>query len=95
MKKFWMFAVVMCAALMIACGGDEKPSVEAKAKSYVEQLNAAAEARDKAKFKSLFDEVDKYGKSLSKDEKKKFDEIFINLASQDTKDAVRYLKSQR
>ena len=26
MKKMWMIAAVACAALMVACGGEQKPA---------------------------------------------------------------------
>ena len=92
MKKMWMIAAVACAALMISCGGEKKASVEETAKAYMEKLNAAAVAQDEDKFKQLFDEVNNYGKSLSKEEMKKFDEVYRAVASEDTKAAVRYLK---
>ena len=93
MKKMWMIAAVACAALMVSCGGGEKKaSVEETAKAYMEKLNAAAVAQDGDKFKQLFDEVNNYGKGLSKEELKKFDEVYRAVASEDTKAAVRYLK---
>ena len=93
MKKMWMIAAVACAALMVSCGGGEKKaSVEETAKAYMEKLNAAAVAQDEDKFKQLFDEVNNYGKGLSKEELKKFDEVYRAVASEDTKAAVRYLK---
>ena len=92
MKKMWMIAAVACAALMVSCGGGEKKaSVEATAMAYVVQLNAAAVAQDEAKFKQLFDEGNNYGKSLSKEELKKFQEVYRAVASEDTKAFVEYL----
>lgn len=95
MKKMWMIAAVACAALMISCGGDKKASVEDKGKSLISQLNAAAAAKDEAKFKSLVNEVNGWAEGLSEADCEKFDKLYNELASEDTKAAVNYLQSQQ
>ena len=42
MKKMWMIAAVACAALMVACGGEQKPAeAPVEAAPAVEAVEAA------------------------------------------------------
>ena len=45
MKKMWMIAAVACAALMVACGGEQKPAEAPAAEApAVEAVETPAEA---------------------------------------------------
>lgn len=44
MKKMWMIAAVACAALMVACGGEQKPAEAVEAAPEVVEAPAEAPA---------------------------------------------------
>lgn len=71
MKKIWMIAVVMCAALMVACGGEKKETVESKAEQLALQLYDAAVSEDGAKAEAAVKALYEYGKNLSEADQEK------------------------
>ena len=65
MKKIFMIAVVACAALMVACGGEKKETVESKAEQLALQLYDAVVSEDGAKVEAAVKALHDYGQNLS------------------------------
>ena len=69
MKKIWMIAVVVCAALMVACGGEKKAdSVASKAEQFAVQLYEAGLSDDAKKVEAALEALYNYGKDLPEDQ---------------------------
>ena len=72
MKKIWMIAVVMCAALMVACGGGKNSnSVEAEATKRALLLVEAIKSGDQATCEKLRKENKAWLNTLSEADQEK------------------------
>lgn len=84
MKKMWVVAAIVCAALMVSCGGkknekkDAKGGVEAKAKEFVNKMYAAEKAGDEAAAAKLQAELEAYATTLSEADLEAFEAAIMN-----------------
>ena len=77
MKKIMMFVAMM--VMFVAC----QESVEDKAKSYVENINAAREAGDIDKAEALLQEATLWTKTLSLEEQAEIAPMFVACQSRE------------
>ena len=87
MKKIMMFVAMM--VMFVAC----QESVEDKAKSYVENINAAREAGDIDKAEALLQEATLWTKTLSLEEQAEIAPMFVACQSRETqiREKVEYI----
>ena len=83
MKKIFMIAVVMCAALMVACGGEKKSnSVEAEATNRALKTIEALKSGDQAAYEKLCKENEAWSNTLSEADQEKAAAIAEKLAKE-------------
>ena len=77
MKKMWLIAVIVCAALMVSCGGEKKGGADdvskdpivAKAQEFYKRASAINEAQEK--FEQISDRMGAYFENLSEEDQAK------------------------
>ena len=77
MKKMWLIAVIVCAALMVSCGGEKKGGADdvskdpivAKAQEFYKRASAINEAQEK--FEQISDRMRAYDENLSEEDRTK------------------------
>ena len=104
MKKIWIVAVVACAALMVACGGEKKESKETPKVSVVTQAAIYTTALNTAVgndvwendyiWMSIIEDMDKYATSLSESELEQFNIVCNQLYSPTAREAIEMLAAQ-
>lgn len=70
MKKVFLMAIIAASMMFVSCSN----SPEAKAKSYLKEMIAAAEKGDKDKIEKISEEADAWEASLSAEDKAKLEE---------------------
>lgn len=88
MKK--ILAIMFAAALLVACGGEKKQTVEELAKAKIEAVVLAAEAGDMEKVEKLMVEADEWYETLSEDDKAKADKVMEKYQDRLIKAAMEY-----
>ena len=104
MNKIWMIAVVVCAALMVACGGEKKDNKETPKMPVVAQAAIYATAFNEAvgdniwdndeAWMKLMEEMDNYAKTLSEGEVEQFNYVCTKLFSPMANEAIEAIAAQ-